>query len=330
MDEDDIPGNILSSLSSSYSIINNNNTSMNHDANDFRTCFKNNFLQSFALYEYIHFGLAVSYGIICLLCILHFCFKLYNSHNQLTQSTWHNWFYPLLFIGSAARGVMMIFMYMPPEHSTKFFLLLSFTPSFIFFSAYLIILFRWAQIYHNSYEMTSLRYDHLRIIFYVTNLSMYIIVIGLLVADLVKNTTPTEKCLQSNNPLQYTISTFCSALYILTPLGFVIYTFRITRKFRYLPSKSPAKKEVSRRLQRFTVLVIVVFFCRAVLVLYSNISVENISVTFPWFDGVYYFLLEIIPLALMFAILRMHSSKGLDSNSGPTANTPLINHTLSF
>lgn len=88
----------------------------------------------------------------------------------------------------------MVYMFMPPTHA-KIFLLISFTPSFIFFSAYLIILFRWyvgclpayffshilcrAQIYHNSYEMTSLRYDHLRIIFYLVNAAMYITVIAL-------------------------------------------------------------------------------------------------------------------------------------------------------
>lgn len=301
-------------------------------------CFKEDFFHSYLLYQYIHLILAICYGILCLLCVVHFFYKLYTA--QATQTPWHNLFYPLLFIGSAVRGILMLSMYLPtPVHSTKPFILMTFTftPSFIFFSAYLIILFRWAQIYHSSYEVSSLKYEHLRLIFYLVNALMYIVVISLFVADALfgdedSNSVDADVCLQSNDPIQYTITALCTSLYILTPIGFSVYTFRITRKFRYLPARSPAKREISRRLLRFTTLVLIVFCFRAGFTAYSNIDHKsNMSIEYPWSDGVYYFLLEIVPLVLMFLILRMHSTKSSDSHSsGPSAVTPLINHPLPF
>jgi len=216
---------------------------------------------------------------------------------------------------------------------------LAFTPSFIFFSAYLIILFRWAQIYHNSYDMSSLKYNHLKILFFLVNGLMYAVLITLYVLEYVyynnnnDYVTPSNKCKIMGDTVQGITSGFCTALYMFVPLGFALYTFRITRKFRYLPARSAAKREVSLRLQRFTILVLAVFCIRAGFTAYSNMFYPNMPLKYWWSDGVYYLLLEIVPLILMFMILRMHNKGGPESNgqsSGPSATTPLINHSLAF
>eukprot|EP00026_Physarum_polycephalum_P012956 Phypoly_transcript_13309.p1 GENE.Phypoly_transcript_13309~~Phypoly_transcript_13309.p1 ORF type:complete len:320 (+),score=19.42 Phypoly_transcript_13309:72-1031(+) len=303
-------------------------------------------------YRIIHLCLCVCYVILSLLCLGHFMYKLYTSH-RTTQTNWHNLFHPLLFFGSLVRGLYMFIQFAPhtiPQLNAPNGMLanpantiISFTPSFIFFSAYLIILFRWAQIYHNSYEMTSLKFNHLKILFFFVNGLMYAVLVTLFTLEYIfyDNTGPPNKhnntrpnqCTFGGDIIQGITSGFCTALYMFVPLGFAVYTFRITRKFRYLPSRSPAKREVSLKLQRFTILVLAVFCIRAVFTAYSNIFSPNMPIVYWWSDGVYYFLLEIVPLLLMFLILRLHNKGGMDSSgqsSGPSATTPLINHSFAF
>jgi len=281
-------------------------------------------------YFAVHLGLAVCYGIFSLLCI----FMLIQKRKQSTQH-WHNLFYVLLCVGSIGRSAYMISQFFNDtslgqlRYRNEFLGILNSAPSFIFFSAYLIILFRWALIYHNTYDMSALKFVHVRVLFYVFNGIMYTMLVTLYILDFALYPL-AEECwgYVSATPVEEVIYAFCAICYFITSIGYVVYTLRITQKFKYLPSRNRSKEEVSLRLQRFTILVLIVFCIRAFFIVYTNFWNVEFSMQIWYFDGLYYLLLELVPLVLMYFILRMHPIKTAPgaNNSGPNATTPLINN----
>jgi len=281
-------------------------------------------------YEITHLALTVVYGSFCVICIANMILKW--KQNTLH---WNNLFYLLLCVGCTTRGVYMISQYLIEESSTIRNIpdlnaienVLNSIPSFIFFSAYLIILFRWAIIYHNSYEMSFIKFAHVKVLFYFINMFMYTVVFTLYFLDAAVFPGGTEYCgFVTSTVVEQITYGFCAVMYLLTSLGFVLYTVRITRKFRYLPSRNNAKEDVSVRLQRFTILVLIVFCARAILILYTNFWYTDFSLDYWYVDVLYYLLLEIIPLGLMFVILKIHPTKS--PPDGPNSTTPLINNSL--
>jgi len=280
-----------------------------------------------------HLALSIIYGILFLLCVV----MLIQKRKQSTQH-WHNLFYCLLSVGSLGRATYMVSQFFVSSMENFRYrnevlgMILSF-PSFIYFSAYLIILFRWALIYHNSYDMSALKFAHVKVLFYVFNAFMYGVVIILYILDItIYPPHNVQACwgYVTATPIESTVYAFCAACYFITSVGFVVYTLRITQKFKYLPSRNRSKEEVSGRLQRFTILVLIVFCVRAFLTVYTNFFNVEFSLKHWYVDGLYYLVLEIVPLILMFFILRMHPIKinsGSGSNSGgPNVTTPLINN----
>lgn len=285
-----------------------------------------------------HLALAILYGILFLLCVVMLILK-----RKASTQHWHNLFYVLLAIGSIGRATYMTSQFFVNSmdqfryRNEVLGMMLSF-PSFIYFSAYLIILFRWALIYHNSYDMSALKFAHVKVLFYVFNAVMYTVVIVLYIIDIwLYPPHKVQECwgFVPATIVESSVYAFCAACYFITSVGFVVYTLRITQKFKYLPSRKGSKEEVSGRLQRFTVLVLCVFCVRAVLTIYTNFWDTQFSMQHWYVDGLYYLVLEIVPLVLMFLILRMHPIKIANSNtpgghSGPNATTPLINNPPSY
>jgi len=199
--------------------------------------------------------------------------------------------------------------------------ILNFFPSFIFFSAYLVIMLNWAEIYHNSIEMSSSQFRLLKPIFFICITFLYTSVIVMFLSDVLFFEMQYSSESQLQNPIEKAIALYDAVLYIPTSIGFMVYCIRIMKKITQVREYSKSKIEVSQRIQKFTILVCIVFCVRSTTCLWVVLTNPRISHEW-WFDGAYFFALEILPAGLMMSILRMNTKK---SAKHPSMTDPLIN-----
>jgi len=186
-----------------------------------------------------------------------------------------------------------------PYH--QIILFLNYFPSFTFFSAYLLVLFCWARIYHNKYEVRNgLKFDRLRLVFSAITIVVYAVLAAIFVIDLTMY--PLEP-VEGKQPLSSVVGTYIAVLYLISSSGFAVYAVLISQKMRRL-SLDPARSSISKKIHRFTLVIVIVLLLRVLLVLLDSVfDIANDSLVQP----LYYILLELVPLAIMIHILKMDS-----------------------
>jgi len=179
-------------------------------------------------------------------------------------------------------------------------------PSFFFFSAYMIILFFWGEIYGTSDSVlqrgTNDSYQPQRsskkmyILFIAFNILMYVTVVTLyllnffLARDLSNPNSFTiyEKC----------ILLFAASMYFLTTIGFFgygYYTFRFASKVEV--RRPLARNKLLTRVGTVTLFSMACFMVRGGITIWG--VVDPGLQWYWWVDGVYYLFLEVIPVLLM-------------------------------
>jgi len=292
------------------------------------------------LYDGVHIILSVLYFILVVFCITNIV-RLWSKIQR--QLPWNRIFYPLLLAGCIIRCVFNFLqpfsmekeLYIPEQIDN----ILSFLPSFIFFTTYLLILFRWAEIYHlalphhsstqlsiTTTPTTSSNSVTLRRIFFTLITIMYLSVVSLFIVDFTMYPLVVKPYSETSNVIEKVIGLYDASLYLLTSLGFVVYGVKIFHSFRnknyYSHSGyqlSPARNIVIRRIVIITVLVVFSFSTRGCIAIWSVICMPGVSEMW-WFDFAYYCSLEIVPLLLMLRILRF-DGKNLQTNA---ETSPLI------
>jgi len=291
-----------------------------------------------ARYDIVHLSLGGFYlllGLVCAVNIIRIVLRRQDnpSHHQAQRTgsrTWSLFFYPLCFVGAIFRAAFFAIQPLIMERiitlASSINYVMNTLPSFIFFATYLIILFRWAEIYHNSYEISSVKYQHLQTVLLWIIVCMFSILLILYCADFFIFPTTHSDVSQVENPIEIAIMGYDIALFLVTSFGFVYYGVSLSRKINQLPTYSNALMVYCIRIQRFTAFVCFVFIVRTILLIYMLLFRRDISV-FWWFDGIYYFGLEVLPLVIMMYILRM-KIKGNRKLHHPTSTTPLINNSV--
>jgi len=203
----------------------------------------------------------------------------------------------------------------------KLNLILNTLPSFLFFANYLIILFLWAEIYHYAHEESHVGIEKLQPIFAIATGLMYSVVAILYLLDFILYPPHYLNVSESSNPVESAIYLFGVAMYTVTSIGFILYGIRIYFKFSSVPIYTNTRKQVLRKIQVISMLVSFCFITRSGLIILGILV--NMS-GFWWFDGVYYFFLELVPLVLMLQLLHGDSRRGT-SKSSSTDRTALLN-----
>jgi len=274
------------------------------------------------------FMLVVGYIVLMVLCVVNMVRVMHRqrkSNATVRTNFWKMLFYPSLFVGCLMRTIFFVLQPLVLEDAIEMVnslnIVLDYFPSFVFFSAYLVIMLNWAEIYHNSIEMSSTQFRYLKPIFFIFIGFLYTSIIALFVCDLLlsPNQYIPESKLQTD--IEEIIALYDAVLYIPTSVGFIVYCIRIMRKISQVRDHSRAKIEVSQRIQKFTILVCFVFCVRSVICLWVVLSGSPPISTKWWFTTTYFVVLEILPLALMINILRLHPKKP----TNPSVTTPLIN-----
>lgn len=207
-----------------------------------------------------------------------------------------------------------VFFYIVPFNSSQIFhipnkaaFVLGTMPPFLFLSCYILILFLWAEIYH---EIDVNSQKKLQLIYFGTQGLLYGLVVILFLVDIF--TTPSEykSQVEIGSPPERAVMVIDASLYIVTALAFLVYGICFWYKFTHVNRALLVKMRHSilPKVKYFTALCSLCFLVRGGLTLSNAIS--NWPSYFWWFDLCYYLLLEIVPICMMLLILR---AKGAQS-----------------
>jgi hypothetical protein len=276
-----------------------------------------------AEYDISHFVLTGLY-ILLLFAIGHRMYRLKTTGNL--SHLWQRTFMTMLLLGTITRTIFFALQPYVMEDKIQMLnfvnLALNLVPSFFFFSCYLIILFLWAEIYHNAYGGGEKNIQRLRPIYFTVTAVMYLIVITLLGLDWIlydsvhdgKSNVPDASTL-----MEKILFCFDGGLYITTAIGFVVYGGRFYAKFLHGgPLLTKMRDTVLPKVKILTLLCTLCFVARAVITIVGTFMP---LADWVWLDLVYFFCLELIPLILMLVILRPAARPSTKTNSGKSTNS---------
>lgn len=176
----------------------------------------------------------------------------------------------------------------------------------MFLSCYILILFLWAEIYH---EVEPTKQKRLQIIYFGIQAVLYTIVGVLFLVDILTTRSEYKSQVEIGSPPERAVMVIDAILYIVTALAFLIYGigfyYKFTRVNRALLVKM--RHGILPKVKYFTALCSLCFFVRGGMTLSNAIS--NWPSYFWWFDICYYMLLEVVPICLMLLILRAKNAQ---------------------
>jgi len=257
------------------------------------------------VYDYLGLTLATLYLIFCVFSVVQIIRTVKNhSTHKSNGKSWGYFFYPLVFVGTTSRAAYMLILAIsdnPQYVMNEILLLLNMLPTFAFFSGFLVILFCWAKIYHNSFENDGpLKFSKLRGIMLLINGAIFSIAFALYIVDVIKYPiynyyttldSPTRKAMQY----------YSAALFVMASIGFITYAIRINKRMKVIRSGP----EIAKKIYYITIVLVIEYLLRA--------AVEILDIMWSiWTDLtvelLYYAFLDLVPLCLMMYILKMSSA----------------------
>jgi len=192
-------------------------------------------------------------------------------------------------------------------------------PAFLFFSSYFVLLFFWAELYHNN----TGRLAHFRPHYILLNVAMYSSVISLLILDVLLYDPFCKTCGNGLNPVEKALHLLTVAIFYILGFVYALYGYRLYHKFSSIPSITSQRYKAHRKvvimLGFITCLFTTFFFLRATIVILWLFVIDYTSLL--WFDPVYYFLLEIVPITLLFYVFYRTATDKNPVTANPSANS---------
>jgi len=282
-------------------------------------------------YDGVHFFLVTCYFILFGVGIFMFVRYQYNS-NFFIATFMTGTLLRLLFFALqpfVMEGILVV------GNSINF--MLNTFPSFCFFSAYMMLLFFWGEIYRTSDEKGLS--DKIWRFFVVLNCLMYLTVVTLFILDLAINgvDTRSSKVPSPQTAYEQSVMIFAGIMYAAVSIGFFVYGYYTFRYGYYdnagLPIKrSVERKKLLRKVGTITLVAMTCFLVRSAVTMWAVFDPD--LDWWWWLDGVYYFFLEVIPVLLMLGayvqprVNRKRMSYKLSGGGGSTpdttVNSPLI------
>ncbi|KYQ92251.1 hypothetical protein DLAC_07098 [Tieghemostelium lacteum] len=280
-------------------------------------------------YDVVHFILSFLYLILALFCLYSFLKKLRQQNNSNQQI-----FYPLLFVGVLIRAVFMFLQPFVMEDELQLpnqanFILNS-LPSFLFFTIYLIVLFIWVEIYLITYGATTTTIRRLPIIFNSLVVTMFAALAVLYILDFTLYPLKYDSISAEITKPEIIIALYDCCCFITASGFFFFFGIRLVFKFRKQQKTLTEEKRhiIVKRITGLTILIVLCFLIRASITLYSIFIMNFISGQWWWFDGAYFFTLEIVPLWIMLYLLTMDKNRRIkshDYSGGSSEHSSLIN-----
>ncbi|EGG21873.1 hypothetical protein DFA_01759 [Cavenderia fasciculata] len=273
-------------------------------------------------YDIVHFILAGLYIVLGILCL-----SIYFKRPKQNTSTIQKIFYPSLLCAVTVRAFFMAMQPIVregllPSFPNQVNVILNIAPSFVLFSAYLIVLFIWVEMYLIASGGSTIIHK-LPYIFYVLSFFMYSAVIALFIADFVLYPPQFNAISSYSNPIEKAIGIYDGCCFILTSLAFLFFGFSIIFKFRSQQKNFTEERRmiILKRVSALTALIVVCFAARACITIFAAVKMNLISGTWWWFDGAYYCGLEIVPISIMLYLLKMGHSNNSNGHHHHPINT---------
>jgi len=279
------------------------------------------------LYDSVHFLLSACYIVLTVGAIVPLIRVLITK----SSANWQKAFHVVYILGALTRAVCMSLQPLIREkiilitNSSNFILYT--IPTFLFFSTYMILLLIWGEIYSAHEDKMSINLSGNKQPFVIIiNVIMYSVLVVLYTLDFVHTPTTYKSISTAETVYEKAIIVFGSALYICTSVAFFVYFYSLFVNMldnQSLPRRSSRSRKLLRRVGIVTIMCIMCYLCRAGLVLINIFEVQDED--FWWLDGVYYFLLEIVPQSLMLYVLNYQPKKAHPINNAPLGPTsPLL------
>jgi len=190
------------------------------------------------------------------------------------------------------------------------FTVLDTLPSILFFSTYTLLILFWAEIIHHARNQSLTFPQRLRPIFMTINMLVYLALVAfwLLLFFLYNHTFLID----------IAVNVFLSVIYLCAAAGFVVYGGRLYIMLKQFPIESRGRRSKLKEVGWVTVICTTCFITRAALLILSTVD-RAVDVK-DWFIGGYYFIVEILPSALVLFILRKLPPRR-DHSRGPSMHS---------
>eukprot|EP01105_Mastigella_eilhardi_P007226 TRINITY_DN18733_c0_g1_i1.p1 TRINITY_DN18733_c0_g1~~TRINITY_DN18733_c0_g1_i1.p1 ORF type:complete len:289 (-),score=54.76 TRINITY_DN18733_c0_g1_i1:60-926(-) len=224
-----------------------------------------------------------------------------------SRNTWQIWFHAILIVGSCARcGYFAVLML--GESLSPVGFCLNYLPCYLFFTAYFIVLCCWAEIYHcHLAEVPQVTHRLLHRILVVVNVLVYIFLAsGLTFYTLVWFSDDHIKKVVNRifvPVFAESDAVICSA----TGCYFVVYGALIVHTLCNKGILRPQTRRIFRRVCLTATICTLCLWGRAFLMTWAQLPSWPIAQNCWWFEGLYFIVLELVPLVLMILLLRQNS-----------------------
>ncbi|KNC52509.1 uncharacterized protein AMSG_08073 [Thecamonas trahens ATCC 50062] len=224
---------------------------------------------------------------------------------------WQRLFYLFLMLGCGGRvvyfGILEYITVADARIPTSLLFVANTVSPFLFFSAFLILLFLLVEIYHGELR-------HARL-FVTLNVMMYATYGACVITNCIiaRNDGYNED--RRSTKLENAVIVSSASMYLITAACFAVYGARLRVVIRKL-ALNKIRTQLLFKITSIATVVTVFFVIRSGFVLYAMIH-QHVNLDW-WFVGLYYIILEATPMVCMLYILRRHSlsNPGYESSSG--------------
>lgn len=174
------------------------------------------------------------------------------------------------------------------------FTLLNNLPRIIYFSTYTLLILFWALIIHQVRHQSKTFTQRLRPIFFTVNVTVYLVQILFWILLF---------CLDKyNQQISIAENMFFCCISLLASLGFVFYGGRLYLLLKNFPLDTAGRASKLREVGSVTAICTFAFIGRAILLAFSTFA-PWVDLN-PYFVGLYFFLVEVLPSLLVLFVLR--------------------------
>lgn len=262
-------------------------------------------------YDASHWLLALFYGILSLVVFSGLVRLRYHRDSEKKYRFWLNlMFYVCVLSGAISRLLYFLAIVAFKEDWWEFDHLLLFTlidlPTLFFLTAYSIVLYYWADLYHSKVQSVVFTSEVLLSLGVLINAVAYVVCLALIWIDLFVyhedafNKSNAVDGAQSETWAEMLVNLVIAAFYFLFSVTYLLYGWQAVVLYREVPVVTPERKAVLRRLMMMVSVIPICFIIR------TPITIIGMFYSFSalwWFDLPYYSALEIAPLLIMMYVL---------------------------
>jgi len=252
------------------------------------------------LYDYFHYGLAAIYTFFSIFYAIRFIVRKSGSKRKAISVI----FNVLLVTGLLGRAA---FFSLQPSIMNESFkisnswnVFLNYAFTLFFFTDYWIMLFLWAEIYHEKgwHEQKSLSMRKMIPLFLFVNICAYVAIMVFEILDLINPDNKSSDVSAVQTFYQKMVGILYVVCYELTALAYFFYGAGFYMRLNFFGSS------IAKRVLAFSILFGIIFTGRAAIILADELLELKISKYF-YFDFLYYIFMELIPVSLMFELLKV-------------------------